>query len=64
MKEQMEHYKMKFIDGSPVPEAYARVITKMINDACDDDPGEEMESYLNDDDEVEGQFKILKGESI
>lgn len=39
-------YKMKFLDGTPVPESYARAVAKLVREAANGDPGEEGEAEV------------------
>jgi hypothetical protein len=50
------YLKVKFMDGSPVPQDYERAVQQMISDACD---AEEMFGL----DELEDHFELEQIES-
>lgn len=48
-------YPMRFLDGTPVPQDYAKAIARLVSDAADGDPGElgEVEDAIFGEDKAE-----------
>lgn len=39
-------FQMKFMDGTPVPENYARLVGRLVQEAAEGDPGEAGEAEV------------------
>lgn len=63
----MTGYRLKFLDGTPVPEDYAAAVARMVSHTAADDPGEgndptRTDAQRSQDDLITGRLQWLENE--